>query len=88
MLFTLSLDNDTIPRIEDYDDMVPTLEGRTVSFSCPPGFILTGPDSATCTGNGEWEPDPRGTTCNNATLEGQCINSLTILCMHAIAKCH
>ena len=72
MLFTLSLDNDTIPRVEDYNDMEPTLEGHTVSFSCPPGFVLMGPGSVVCTQNGVWEPDLRGITCNNATLEGQC----------------
>jgi hypothetical protein len=73
MLFTSDSDNDTVPRVEGYDDMVPALEGRTVSFSCPSGFVLNGPDSATCTGNREWEPDPRGIMCNNINLEGQCI---------------
>ena len=68
MLFTF--DNDTF-RVEGNDGMILTFEGSTISFSCPPGFVLTGPDSATCTGNGEWEPDPRGTTCNNVSLEGQ-----------------
>jgi hypothetical protein len=53
----------TTPRVEGFDGMVPTLEGHTVSFSCPPGFVLTGSDSATCAGNGEWEPGPRGIMC-------------------------
>ena len=65
MLFIYDMYNDTVPRIEDYDDMVPILEGRTVRFTCPPGFMLTGPDSAICAGSGEWEPDPRGIMCNN-----------------------
>ena len=67
--------------------MIPTFEGSTVSFSCPPGFVLTGPDSATCTGNGEWEPDPRGITCNNVSLEGQCtmLHKFIGNPMHAVA---
>ena len=60
MLFTLN--NDTVPRVEGYDDNEPK---STVSFSCPPGFILTGPDSVTCSGSGEWEPDLRGIMCIN-----------------------
>ena len=72
MLLTYDMYNDTVPRVESYDDniMVPTLEGSTVSFTCPPGFMLTGPDSATCAESGEWEPDPRGIMCNNS--EGLC----------------
>ena len=39
----------------------PTIEGTTVDFICPPGWVLIGSNSsiATCMGNGEWEPDPR-----------------------------
>ena len=28
-------------------------------FHCPPGLALNGPESSTCMGNGEWEPDSR-----------------------------
>ena len=42
----------------------PPLEGTIANLSCPPELILTGPDSAICTGNGEWEPDPREAKCN------------------------
>ena len=45
---------------------VPT-EGNTVTFSCPPGLVLTGPSSATCAGNGEWEPDPSQLMCNKSS---------------------
>ena len=41
----------------------PALEGRTVMFICPLGQTLNGSNSATCMGNGEWEPDPRETEC-------------------------
>ena len=50
--------NDSIPNIEGYDDTIP-VEGTTISFSCPPGLVLIGPNSATCTEDGEWEPDPK-----------------------------
>ena len=39
------------------------IEGTTVDFICPPGLVLNGNMSATCTGNGEWEPDPQGIEC-------------------------
>ena len=40
------------------------LEGDSVSFTCSSGLILTGPNSSICTGNGEWEPDPREVACH------------------------
>ena len=40
-----------------YED--PALEGENITFTCPTGAILAGPNSATCAQNGEWEPDPR-----------------------------
>ena len=54
--------NDSVPNIEGYDDIIP-IEGTTISFSCAPGLVLIGPNSATCTENGEWEPDPRQPIC-------------------------
>ena len=42
----------------------PAMEGATVIFYCPPQYILTGPNTTTCMGNGEWEPDPREVECN------------------------
>ena len=42
----------------------PAIEGTTAVFSCSrSGYELTGPRSATCTGNGEWVPDPRQVQC-------------------------
>ena len=36
----------------------PALEGTDITLSCPSGLVLTGSNStATCTGNGKWEPD-------------------------------
>jgi hypothetical protein len=44
------------------------LEGDSVTFTCPPGLILTGPSTSRCLGNGEWEPDLRTSqpTCRGA----------------------
>ena len=47
--------------IEGYE--VPALEGETISFSWSLGSMLTGPNSLTCMGNGEWEPDPEVVEC-------------------------
>ena len=35
----------------------PAIQGTNITFTCPPGLVLTGPDTSTCMGNGEWEPD-------------------------------
>ena len=45
----------------DYID--PAIEGTTVTFECPHEHVLIGPNTTTCMGNGEWEPDPRDLTC-------------------------
>ena len=39
------------------------MEGASVNFTCPPSHVLKGPHSATCMGNGEWEPDPSEVEC-------------------------
>ena len=54
--------NYSVPGIEALDGILP-IEGATFNFSCPPGLALIGPNSTTCTENGEWEPDPSGLTC-------------------------
>ena len=41
----------------------PAVEGHNVMFSCPSGLMLTGPNTSTCMGNGEWEPDPGELKC-------------------------
>ena len=40
------------------------LEGENITFTCPTGAILTGPNMSTCVENEEWEPDPREVECN------------------------
>ena len=56
--------NDTVPTVEGQNDL--PIEGSTVIFSCPPGLVLIGPNSATCTESGEWEPDFSSLMCNNS----------------------
>ena len=52
---------DSIPKVLGYDGL--PIEGNIIRLSCPLGMILIGPNSTTCTGNGEWEPDPNGLLC-------------------------
>ena len=73
-----ALDNESTPVVVDYVDdttaHVPVsvyTENSTVRFSCSSGFKLIGPDSVTCTENGDWVPDPSGIVCN-MSLEGEC----------------
>ena len=40
-----------------------------IAFSCPPQLILTGSDTSTCMGNGEWEPDPKQTSCESKSAD-------------------
>ena len=68
-------DNESAPVVVDYVDdnsVSAYIEGSTVSFSCLPGLEVIGPNSATCTENGEWVPEPTGIMCNNMSLEGEC----------------
>jgi hypothetical protein len=44
-----------------YDD--PALNGESIMFACASGLKLGGPNSSTCMGNGEWEPDPGKVNC-------------------------
>ena len=41
----------------------PPIEGQFITYTCPPGFILTGPNVSVCTENREWEPDPGDVEC-------------------------
>jgi hypothetical protein len=46
----------------------PPIEGQFITYTCPPGFILTGPNMSVCTGNREWEPDPGEVDCIGNTI--------------------
>ena len=71
MLFTVRNDSDLVPKVAfvGTDDLIP-VEGTTVTFSCPSGFELIGPHTATCRENGIWEPDPSGLICSISSSEG------------------
>ena len=58
--------DEKFPQVVEFND--PALEQTTVTFSCPPGLVLTGPNSSTCMGNGEWEPDPREVKCKGTKI--------------------
>ena len=60
----LLIANDSVPNIEGYNGL--PIEGSVISFSCPPGLSLIGPNFATCTETGEWEPDLSSLVCNNS----------------------
>ena len=59
--------NNCTPTIIIESNEVLPVEGSTITFSCLPGLVLTGPSSATCAGNGEWEPDPSHLMCNKSS---------------------
>ena len=65
-----AVNNSQTPDILGYDNLKP-VKGSTVTFSCPPGLELNGSNSATCTGNGEWEPDPSWLTCYESDSQGK-----------------
>ena len=42
----------------------PTFEGTIAAFTCnTSGYLLAGPSTSTCMGNGEWMPDLRQVHC-------------------------
>ena len=41
----------------------PPIEGQFITYTCPTGYILTGPNASICKGNREWEPDPGQVDC-------------------------
>ena len=63
-------------RVMDYED--PALEGAIITFTCVFGSAMfSGPNSSTCMGDGEWEPDPNEANCTG----GLVTTGTTILCM-------
>ena len=49
--------------VKGYDDGLLANVGTIINFTCPSDLSLIGPSSATCTRNGEWEPDPQDVEC-------------------------
>ena len=51
----------------------PAVEGTIAMFNCgSSGYILAGPSTATCMGNGEWVPDPRQVQCEGNVVSIPC----------------
>ena len=42
---------------------IPHRVGQFITYTCPPGFTLTGPNASVCMWNREWEPDPGEVDC-------------------------
>ena len=49
--------------VSGFQDRHPFIEGQSITYTCPTGFILTGSNMSVCTGNREWEPDPGQVDC-------------------------
>ena len=49
--------------IVDKESDIPIMEGQFIAYTCPSGFILTGPSASECMRNREWEPDPGEVDC-------------------------
>ena len=62
---SISFINNGSTIIINYMDSV--IEGTTVTFGCLPDHVLIGPNSTTCMGNGEWEPEPREVECKGTS---------------------
>ena len=55
--------------VVDYDnDDLPTEQGATINFTCPPNMSFNGTNSITCMDNGKWEPDPSNIHCKQGKL--------------------
>jgi hypothetical protein len=68
--------------VDSGSQVTPHREGQFITFTCPHGFVLTGPNTSVCTGNGRWEPDPGEVDCiggyaNNGVLCIGCINFIS-----------
>jgi hypothetical protein len=49
--------------VQVLDFIKPAVEESTVTFVCPLGKTLSGPNISMCT-NGTWVPDPRNLQCS------------------------
>ena len=49
--------------VDPGSQVIPYREGQFITYTCPHGWILTGPNTSECTGNGSWEPDPGQVDC-------------------------
>ena len=66
----------------------PAVEETTVTFHCPPGAVLDGANSSTCTKNGEWEPPPCEIHCFGIPVANCCFHNLPYLYMYVSRPVH
>ena len=45
-------------------------EGSEITYHCPPGYLLSGPSTATCTSNLTWVPNSSEVNCTKTLLPG------------------
>ena len=57
----------------------PAIRGANLTFTCTSGLVLSGPNTSTCMGNGEWEPDPREIECTGISMHVISEKSLELL---------
>ena len=55
----------------------PPIEGQFITYTCPTGFILTGPCMSICMGNREWEPDPGEVDCVGNIVDNSLMQYIT-----------
>ena len=61
----LSISDDSVIAMGYLNNLA--VNGAMVTFSCPPGLILNGPDSVMCTHTGQWEPALSEINCSKDT---------------------
>ena len=52
------------PPVNGFLNLTNTTEGSAVVFQCDPGFVPEGKMTAVCGRDGQWTPNPGGTTCS------------------------
>ena len=87
----LSLDDSESILVQAYSNLGPIPEGAKINFTCITGMELVGPNSTTCMGNGEWEPNPRDVTCKSKSssvvicyLYHHVLNQSTVVPLHLL----
>ena len=58
----LSISDDSVIAMGYLNNL--SVNGAMVTFSCPPGLTLNGPESVMCTHTGQWEPALSEVNCD------------------------
>ena len=65
----------------------PAIQGTNITFTCPPGLVLTGPITSTCMENGEWDADLWSLRCKGKFQLNSKFHTLIIIYSHVQSKC-